>query len=625
MPAKPLDKKLPTRLYRTGAQLATLAVEADNAKKYPEALSLYQKSAEYLVTGLRADQYFHKREAARRDRPVRRGYFRVIDRRGRRIGLVSSKLSSFLDRAEAIKAYLDELQRAPQQSKKLVPVNAKSVDEIFKGVIGAEGAKQALLEAVYLPQKFPSVFAGGRAPWSGVLLFGPPGTGKTELASAVANHNNCHFVAVSAADLVSKFQGESARNVRKLFEDARKQEGPTVIFLDEIDALGASRNAEESSDIRQVKNELLRQLDGFQSKKDSARSAANSVTFLCATNHPWELDSALLRRLQQRIHVPLPTSKDRAALLAHFLRDEVHSISKQDLARLASRCAGYSGSDLAVLVREALMHPIREALRSKHFRNVSNRRDRDGSRSAFEHLCSNYVFVIPFFLSCAGGYSGDAKIHAVFIAFARRTPSQNAGPSGTSSDTTPCCRPQRFLRSCVGALCFQADSVVLPPVTVKHLEHALASTRCVIACYCVAVRTNACHRPPSAGYIKSHPAFESSCVHCRSCRPSVSPAEAARHNEYAKKFGTNTQATTKSSNTTQSVSQQRNMWARPAPRNPTAANRNRGGNIFGAILNMFAPRRPQPATTSRANPQSQAQARAQARPRVKAKRVLVPS
>eukprot|EP00750_Incisomonas_marina_P027385 INCI6185.4.p1 GENE.INCI6185.4~~INCI6185.4.p1 ORF type:complete len:201 (+),score=21.64 INCI6185.4:718-1320(+) len=171
--------------------------------------------------------------------------------------------------------------------------------------------------------------------------------------------------------MVSKYQGESARNVAKLFDNARRQKGPTVIFLDEIDALGTSRADGESSDIRQVKNELLRQLDGFSSKSKRL-SSEGPVTFLCATNHPWALDTALLRRLQQRIHVPLPSARERAALIAHFIRDEPHTLQPQDLSRLAARTAGYSGSDLHVLVREALMHPVREALRARYFRNVGN-------------------------------------------------------------------------------------------------------------------------------------------------------------------------------------------------------------------------------------------------------------
>eukprot|EP00750_Incisomonas_marina_P027383 INCI6185.2.p1 GENE.INCI6185.2~~INCI6185.2.p1 ORF type:complete len:486 (+),score=74.98 INCI6185.2:131-1459(+) len=261
---------VPARLYKTGVQVAREAVDADNAREFQQALDLYKKSAEFFVAGLRADQQLQQQQRQRQiekwGRALRPNRINK-DRRKIRMNFISGKVSEFLDRAEKIHAFLKSHVAANQQpEKELTPLDAKSIDDIFKGVIGAEAAKQALLEAVYLPQKFPSVFADGRAPWSGVLLFGPPGTGKTELASAVARHNNCHFVSVSAADMVSKYQGESARNVAKLFDNARRQKGPTVIFLDEIDALGTSRADGESSDIRQVKNELLRQLDGFSSK-----------------------------------------------------------------------------------------------------------------------------------------------------------------------------------------------------------------------------------------------------------------------------------------------------------------------------------------------------------------------
>ncbi|NWX94607.1 VPS4A protein, partial [Nothoprocta ornata] len=132
----------------------------------------------------------------------------------------------------------------------------------WSDVAGLEGAKEALKEAVILPIKFPHLFTGKRTPWRGILLFGPPGTGKSYLAKAVATEaNNSTFFSVSSSDLISKWLGESEKLVKNLFELAR-QHKPSIIFIDEVDSLCGSRTENESEAARRIKTEFLVQMQG---------------------------------------------------------------------------------------------------------------------------------------------------------------------------------------------------------------------------------------------------------------------------------------------------------------------------------------------------------------------------
>lgn len=165
-----------------------------------------------------------------------------------------------------------------------------------------DGVKRVLSESLVLPLKYPDYFTGLLAPWRGVLLYGPPGTGKTMLAKAVASECETTFFNVSASTIVSKWRGDSEKLVRVLFELARHH-APSTVFIDEIDSLMSQRgDGGEHEGSRRMKTELLVQMDGLQT---SAGAPGQRPTFvLGATNLPWELDGALLRRLEKRILVP---------------------------------------------------------------------------------------------------------------------------------------------------------------------------------------------------------------------------------------------------------------------------------------------------------------------------------
>ncbi|KAL8507310.1 hypothetical protein ACS0TY_018011 [Phlomoides rotata] len=229
-----------------------------------------------------------------------------------------------------------------------------SPDVTWESIKGLENAKRLLKEAVVMPIKYPSYFTGLLTPWKGILLFGPPGTGKTMLAKAVATECKTTFFNISASSIVSKWRGDSEKLVKVLFELARHH-APSTIFLDEIDAIisqrGEGRSEHEAS--RRLKTELLIQMDGL-TKTDEL------VFVLAATNLPWELDAAMLRRLEKRILVPLPEPEARRGMFEELLPSNSGEELPYDL--LVDRSAGFSGSDIRLLCKEAAMQPLRRLM-----------------------------------------------------------------------------------------------------------------------------------------------------------------------------------------------------------------------------------------------------------------------
>jgi len=219
-------------------------------------------------------------------------------------------------------------------------------------------AKSLLQEAVVLPMIIPECFNGLRKPWGGVLLYGPPGTGKTMLAKAVSSQARSTFFNVSASSVVSKFHGESEKMIRTLFEMARHF-APSVIFMDEIDSITGRRGSStEHEASRRLKSELLSQMDGINSDEKK------QVLVLATTNRPWDLDPAIIRRLEKRIYVPLPDLEARKVCFEIFLKD-LDENRELDYDALAQKSEGYSGADIKVLCRDASMIPMRRALEGK--------------------------------------------------------------------------------------------------------------------------------------------------------------------------------------------------------------------------------------------------------------------
>ncbi|XP_055378229.1 spastin isoform X1 [Condylostylus longicornis] len=245
------------------------------------------------------------------------------------------------------------------------------MDEIIEGgakvewsdIAGQDIAKQALQEMVILPSVRPELFTGLRTPAKGLLLFGPPGNGKTLLARAVATECSATFFNISAASLTSKYVGDGEKLVRALFAVARELQ-PSIIFIDEVDSLLSERSTGEHEASRRLKTEFLVEFDGIPGNADGDR-----IVVLAATNRPQELDEAALRRFSKRVYVQLPDLQTRELLLKRLLEKQGSPLSTQALHRLAVLTEGYSGSDLTALAKDAALEPIRE-LNVEQVKNV---------------------------------------------------------------------------------------------------------------------------------------------------------------------------------------------------------------------------------------------------------------
>ncbi len=225
----------------------------------------------------------------------------------------------------------------------------------FNDIGGLREQIRELYEVVVLPLKKPEVFREiGIEPPKGVLLYGPPGTGKTMLAKAVARESNAKFIRVVASEFVNKFIGEGARMVREVFRYARRN-APAIVFIDEIDAIGARRADLGTSGDREVQRtllQLLAELDGFE--------PLSNVKVIAATNRLDLLDPALLRpgRFDRIIEVPLPDYKGRVEILRVLTR-KVKLAEDVDLEEIARMTEGMSGADLKAVVTEAGYYAIR--------------------------------------------------------------------------------------------------------------------------------------------------------------------------------------------------------------------------------------------------------------------------
>ncbi|KAH7394038.1 P-loop containing nucleoside triphosphate hydrolase protein [Phaeosphaeria sp. MPI-PUGE-AT-0046c] len=241
-------------------------------------------------------------------------------------------------------------------------------DEVhWDDVAGLEIAKSALKETVVYPFLRPDLFMGLREPARGMLLFGPPGTGKTMLARAVATESKSTFFAISASSLTSKFLGESEKLVRALFQLA-KMLAPSIIFVDEIDSLLSARSGSgEHEATRRIKTEFLIQWSDLQkaaagrdmSDKEKEKGDATRVLVLAATNLPWAIDEAARRRFVRRQYIPLPEDWVRKKQVQTLLSHQKHELSEKDLDRLVDLTQNFSGSDITALAKDAAMGPLR--------------------------------------------------------------------------------------------------------------------------------------------------------------------------------------------------------------------------------------------------------------------------
>eukprot|EP01124_Arcella_intermedia_P036811 TRINITY_DN9717_c0_g1_i1.p1 TRINITY_DN9717_c0_g1~~TRINITY_DN9717_c0_g1_i1.p1 ORF type:complete len:1346 (+),score=342.86 TRINITY_DN9717_c0_g1_i1:552-4040(+) len=263
----------------------------------------------------------------------------------------------------------------------VIPPNELKIG--FDDIGALDKIKDTLKELVMLPLQRPELFRKGNLnkPCKGILLFGPPGTGKTMLAKAVATESGANFISISMASIGSKWFGEGEKYSRAVFTLASKI-SPCVIFIDEVDCiLGRRENHGEHEAMRKIKNELMMMWDGLKTRQNER------VLVLAATNRPFDLDEAVLRRLQRKLLVDLPDAENRLKILKVILKNEDLS-SSVDLAELAKITEGYSGSDLNNLCMAAAYQPIREHLRNE---KKELQKKTDGTAEKAEEIKSDSV------------------------------------------------------------------------------------------------------------------------------------------------------------------------------------------------------------------------------------------
>ncbi|KAJ5504141.1 ATPase AAA-type core [Penicillium fimorum] len=256
----------------------------------------------------------------------------------------------------------------PQSAKQILNDIVVRGDEVhWDDIAGLEGAKKALKEAVVYPFLRPDLFSGLREPARGMLLFGPPGTGKTMLARAVATESKSTFFSISASSLTSKWHGESEKLVRALFGLA-KALAPSIIFVDEIDSLLSARSSgSEHEASRRSKTEFLVQWSDLQraaagreqTSREKKEGDASRVLVLAATNMPWDIDEAARRRFVRRQYIPLPEHHVREQQIRKLLSHQHHKLSDADIQVLVQVTEGFSGSDITALAKDAAMGPLR--------------------------------------------------------------------------------------------------------------------------------------------------------------------------------------------------------------------------------------------------------------------------
>ncbi|KAJ5493030.1 Vacuolar protein sorting-associated protein 4 [Penicillium diatomitis] len=331
------------------------AIENDNEGEYEKAYQLYYSALELFMLALKWEKNPKSKE------------------------MIRAKTGEYMDRAEKLKNHLASADKkkpsAVGANGKVAPgsgkgggqeddngedAEAKKLRSALQGAIlsdkpnvkwedvaGLESAKEALKEAVILPIKFPHLFTGKRQPWKGILLYGPP----------------VQESLTSQKPLQPRQTAHSSALVKQLFNMARENK-PAIIFIDEVDALCGPRGEGESEASRRIKTELLVQMDGVGND-------SRGVLILGATNIPWQLDAAIRRRFQRRVHISLPDFNARTKMFMLAVGSTPCHMTPADYKMLAEMSEGYSGSDISIAVQDALMQPIRKIQTATHYKKVT--------------------------------------------------------------------------------------------------------------------------------------------------------------------------------------------------------------------------------------------------------------
>ncbi|HEY96295.1 MAG TPA: ATP-binding protein [Dehalococcoidia bacterium] len=280
------------------------------------------------------------------------------------------KRAELLSRSERFREIADEILRNPPQpprekekleEKRENLIISEKPGTRFSDIAGLDGVKEKILEAIVYPFKYPEEYEHfGVKPGGGILLYGPPGCGKTMIAAAAAGECDAVFINLKVSDIKDKYVGESERKIREVFDAARSYDR-AIIFFDEIDALAGERSSSREGHERSLVSELLAQMDGLEAK-DSVRKHL----VLAATNRPWDIDLALRRpgRFDVTVFVPHPDLAARKRILEINLKNKPVS-PKVDLDELALKLDGFASAEIVAVCDEAAKIPLRERIKDR--------------------------------------------------------------------------------------------------------------------------------------------------------------------------------------------------------------------------------------------------------------------
>ncbi len=258
----------------------------------------------------------------------------------------------------------DDSESENQYSKKKLK-NLPTVT--FDDIIGLKEVKELLLDTITLPYEMPQLFTGNRKPAQSILLYGAPGNGKTELARALASTSKMSFYSISYADIISKYVGESERNIKDLFDEV-KANTPCILFIDELDSICSKRgdSSVDGGSKTKTLQEFLVQLDGI------CDVSLAGVLLLGATNLPWELDAAMLRRFSHRVYITMPSNEARREMFEKYINKNENNIDILEFGLLALTTENYSASDIANVCRIAAMKPLTRIKAASKFHQHKN-------------------------------------------------------------------------------------------------------------------------------------------------------------------------------------------------------------------------------------------------------------